>query len=364
MKKISSKIALVIAVCSCISLLLVGIISMRQIERSVRTETKEKLTWMAKTYAAKFSADLDSIEEKVGDIAMVVGETFSYSELKNDPDYLAKYADDLAPYLQDYADNHTESISAYCYFNPEFSDTAQDVYFVDGDGDGHADRQEHIPLSYYDDTPVPGDDKYWWYGPVKTGKLCWTNPYEWTLINGQVIKVVSCAQPVYQEGQLIAVVGSYYRFDAVSEVIRDIKIYENGYAMLLNEKLDYVVHPTYKSGDRNHSDNLTTAENGGYADLAKEIGKADSGVLSYSRSGQDSLFAYSRLSNGWTLALSSPFAESYAPIYSLAGSLLLVIGGCLLLRQKCWDLLSPDQLRHCAEQPDKLAMATLTYTLS
>ncbi|MEG0542810.1 MAG: HAMP domain-containing protein, partial [Angelakisella sp.] len=198
---------------------------------------------------------------------------------------LATYEEQLSEYIYNFAMKRTSGVSAWCYFNPELSDTPHDVYFADENGDGIPERQNHIPLEYYDSTPLPTDDKQWWYGPVQTGEGFWTNPYQWTLKNGEVIEVVSYAQPIYIEGKLIAVVGTYYHFGKMYNEIRSIKVCENGYASLFNEKLD----------------------------------------------AEHRLLAYSKLTNGWILGLSPPLSEIYVDIYSLFIKLLMAVIACMLL---------------------------------
>ncbi|MEG0853292.1 MAG: EAL domain-containing protein [Angelakisella sp.] len=332
MKKISGKIFAVTICCSCLAILLLGNISLWSSSAFLRKTSEEMLVWMARDYASAFSNELVVIEDRVKELEIYVRDTIDVAALKSDPDYLATYEEQLSEYIYNFAMKRTSGVSAWCYFNPELSDTPHDVYFADEDGDGIPERQNHIPLEYYDSTPLPTDDKQWWYGPVQTGEGFWTNPYQWTLKNGEVIEVVSYAQPIYIEGKLIAVVGTYYHFGKMYNEIRSIKVCENGYASLFNEKLDVIVHPTLHVGTRFTSDNLETIGDGHYKDMSSRIKDTPYGIVSfYTQDAEHRLLAYSKLTNGWILGLSPPLSEIYVDIYSLFIKLLMAVIACMLL---------------------------------
>lgn len=331
MKKISSKISLTIMCCSCIAVLLVGNISLFQGTSMVSKEATEKLVWMARYYSTQFSMELNRIEEEVQEMELYIKDTIDTKALKSNPDYLKEYEDLLAHYLFDFAKDHTDSTAAWCYFNPELSDTPHDVYFVDGDDDQIPDRQEHIDFSYFNTPPSLEDDKYWWFGPIESKKGIWTNPYEWPLSSGQVIKVVSYALPIYIDNELIAVIGSYYHFDKMREEILDLKVYDNGFATLYNEKLDVIIHPDYFAGNRNNSDNLTEVDNKKFANISKKIMKNEYGIIPYEEDGKKSLFAYSKLSNDWIMGINPPMDEMYSGLYLLITKLLIAVAACILL---------------------------------
>lgn len=331
MKKISSKISTVIIICSCIAVLVLGGISIFQSNQLVRSDAEDKLQWMTRQYALQFSIEFNTIENNVDEMEAHFLNTFDAEQLKNDSTYLPSYEAELSDYIFDFAKDRSSGIAAWCYFNPELSETPHDVYFVDENGDDIPDRQDYIPFSYYDETPIPTDDKQWWYGPIRTKAGFWTNPYEWTLKNGEIIKVVSYAKPIFIDGELIAVIGTYYHFDEMFQNIMDIKVYENGYATLYNEKLDIIVDPDYHSGTRYTSDNLATIENGKYAEMASEIAQNKYGFVSYDVQGEERPMAYSKLSNNWVLSINPVKDEMLAGVNSLTLDLLLAVGGCILL---------------------------------
>lgn len=331
MKKISTKLSLVIFCCAFFAIILLGAISIVESHKLAKKEAEDSLQWMAQDYANRFSIELAVIEDRLIELEQLVKNTIDFDRLQTDRAYLAQYEQEIAPRIQQFADTRTESVAGWLYFDPKWSDEAHDVYFVDQDGDGMAERQAYIPLSYYDNTPTETDDKQWWYGPIAKGDTFWTNPYPWQLVNGSTITVVSAARPVYINDTFVCVVGTYYRFDRMKNEISSIQVFDTGYAALFNEKMDAVIHPNLKSGTRFTSDNLATVQDGFYADVAAEMLKTPNGLLYSHKNGEDNLFAYSTLCNGWVMAIVPPNAELYGGVNALFMKLLVALVLCIII---------------------------------
>lgn len=323
MKTIRTKLFVILLLCSTVTMTVFGGISAFFVLKLVKEVETDKLTWMARYYSESFSREMAIIEDKVHDLAIHIEESIDIERLRTDRTYLQDYAESLAPTVKNFADKRTRSIAAWVYFDPKWSDSPHDIYFVDGNGDKKAERQNHIPFSYYNNTPKPDDDKQWWYGPIAKGSGFWTNPYEWTLKNSEVIKVASYAYPLYIDTTFVGVVGTYYRFRRLYEEIADIKPYGNTYASLFNERLDVIIHPFYKEGNRNTSDNLYTVDNGTLKDLAISVHARPYGIIPYNDKGTERFFAYSTLVNGWIFAINPPVAMVYAGLYHLGYTLFL-----------------------------------------
>ncbi len=332
MKKISSKIFIVIVSCSCLVILVLGGVVIYCSTSFIRKDSEEIITLMARQYANKFSSRLNVIEEKVKEMKDHLKDTIDYKALKSDPNYLARYEVVLTDYMKNFAVKRTESISAWCYFNPSLSASPHDVYFVDGDGDGIPNRQNYIPFSYYDNTPLPDDDKEWWYGPIRSKGTFWTNPYEWTLKDNTVIKVVSCAIPVFIGEELVAVVGVYYSFDDILNEIKDIKVYQSGNAFLLNEDLGVIIHPSLMAGTRFTSDNFMTAQDGRFKEVSEQMKNSDYGVAGFiDSSGSRNLLAFAKLSNGWVMGIDPVPSEMYANVNILIVVLIVAAAVCVII---------------------------------
>lgn len=328
-KKIRTKVTVIIMCCTLIITLFIGGFSLLKSTKSIKSLSEEKLLWMADKYTEQFAQEFLLIEDRINELETYIRDTIDFNTLKNNPEYLKEYELELEQYIKNFAQKRTDSVAAYCYFNPELSEKPHDIYFIDGDGDGIPERQKQIEFSYFKEGPTESDDKYWWFGAVETPDGVWTNPYDWTLLNGEVINVVSYAKPIYINNEFIAVVGTYYEFGQMRQEIENIKAYDSGYAVLFNEKLDIIIHPKYKSGNRSTSDNLFTLEEGKFKDVGEAIKSNEYRIIPYADETK-TLMAYSTLPNGWILGIIPPLDEIYKEVTSLTIQLIFIIIICVL----------------------------------
>ncbi len=85
------------------------------------------------------------------------------------------------------------------------------------------------------------DDRY--QTPMKTGKIYITEPMERGYDNKKVM-VVSICRPFQINGQFAGVAGVDIGLENMIKVVRGIKVYKTGYAVLLSQNLTNLVHPS------------------------------------------------------------------------------------------------------------------------
>ena len=103
-------------------------------------------------------------------------------------------------------------------------------------------------LSLYDrnDTEHVG----WYWQPYDAGKPIWMMPYH---NKNNDIMMISYVVPLYCEGQFIGVVGMDFDYTVLTDRVKDIKVYENGFAYLntseiLKDQNGFLLFE-YQSGD-------------------------------------------------------------------------------------------------------------------
>ncbi len=330
MGKISSKIFVVILVCSVLTAAVLGSIVLKGGRDLAQSEAEDMLVLMSKYYSGQFGKEFDIIEEQVKELEIYIHNTLDYGQLKNDKNYLAKYEVELAKFIKSFAENRARSVSAYVFFSPEWSDTPHDVYFIDETDDKIAERQDYIDFSYLQTPATEDDKKQWWLGPQSKRGAYWTDPYEWTLKSGKTISMASYTVPIYMDNKFICIVGTDYVFDKMFNEVQQIKVYEHGYAMLLNENLDIIIHPKYVNQAENTLKNLETTQDGKYKEIAQKIKLTPFGIVPFDDNGTQSVIAYSKLANGWVLGIVPPVAEMYSGINRVFVNLFEAILICIL----------------------------------
>ncbi len=303
-KKISSRIILVILLCTIITSMTVGMVSLRNGKEAVKVEALSNIQNMAKAYANKFSRDFVKIEMIGDNLEHLITSQFDINKLKIESTYLEEFKMSIEPIVKEIAQESSFANSAYIYFNPDLIKEAHDLYFIDHDGDGEVSRQAQTPISSYQSRPDDGSME-WWFKPIEEKIGIWTDPYIWEYDDGTSDLFISYTKPVFIEDELIAVVGTDFLFEDMVHIVNNLTVYDNGYAYVLNDNEDAIVHPVFKNNE-----NFRDIEDGKYKWFADRISNNESDVIEYTWiDGKDKITAFAKISNGWTLGIAPPLEE-------------------------------------------------------
>ncbi|MCT4621108.1 MAG: methyl-accepting chemotaxis protein [Marinisporobacter sp.] len=309
MKKISIKITSAIIVCSFFTAILIGSISMFQSKKYLEKEAFDKLEYMAKDYATEFSQTLTNVENTTNILAAVIKGNMDIDQMKSNPEYMERYLESfIAPNIKECLENikGVQILGGYFYLNPNLTGKAADVWYEDSKGDGKFKRKNQLKLEEYD----PSNKQFaWFYELAKEKNTRWGDPYVWGDMD---TKTVPYTVAIYEGDIFIGVVGIDMAFDKIEEIVKNMKVYDSGYAFLYNDNLDYLVHPSFTS-----KDNLENIENGKFKFIADEINKKDSGFIKFKFRGKDKVIGYAHLKNGWVIAVGPPIKEILKPIGDL-----------------------------------------------
>jgi len=244
--------------------------------------------------------------------------TFEPDRLQ-EPGYLRQYKLGLVPIIYEMAIKFED---IYIYFNPDLIGEAHDIWFIDSDGDGELDRVPEAPLEYYDDDY---DYKAWFYSPILEGKPVWTGPYLSTL--GLKYTFISYTRPLYMDNQLIAVIGTDFIFDELKEEIENFNVYDTGYAFLLNDQYDFLIHPQFDD-----TNNLGTLEDGKYNYLIDRFNESNSGLIDYTWiNNEQKLLAFSHISNDWIVGVTVERSVVFEQLNThIQNMILIIIAGILI----------------------------------
>ncbi|ADG93694.1 methyl-accepting chemotaxis sensory transducer with Cache sensor [Arcobacter nitrofigilis DSM 7299] len=110
-------------------------------------------------------------------------------------------------------------------------------------------------------------DRPWVDGPRESGKEFITKPYFYP-INGVQTLITAAAHPVYYNGEFIGTVGVDIALKKMSERVRDLKIFKNGYASLITQAGTIVGYPDLKFLSKNINE---ISKNKFFLDLPKKL---------------------------------------------------------------------------------------------
>ncbi len=111
------------------------------------------------------------------------------------------------------------------------------------------------------------------------------------------------------------------------EKILDMKFNGTGYAFVLNQNYDFLIHPTYSS-----KDNLKTIENSIYSSIVEKMKNKDYGIINYKdKDSNMRILSYTRLSNGYIFAISADSSDVVGEVNHLLYILMAIIIGIIVI---------------------------------
>ena len=101
------------------------------------------------------------------------------------------------------------------------------------------DRTELEKLDKFTDRPYT--EQIWYTEPMKAKQACWVGPLKNQYAEQEAL--ITFCLPIYDNGECVGVVASDLNIEVLSDIIHATKPFAHGYAVLLNDKGSYVVHP-------------------------------------------------------------------------------------------------------------------------
>jgi methyl-accepting chemotaxis protein len=302
MRGIKLKIFLAIITCSILIAALIGFESISHSTNVAETNSREKLTLMCQNKTIELNSQIAKIEESVNTLSEIVLENLDdVNKFSSDPQYVQNYQNRIENIARKFGENTDGAMTFYIRFNPQITPPTSGIFYSKTDEKSNFEKLTPTDFSKYD----PSDTAHvgWYYIPVNAKKPTWLDPYLNSNIN---VYMVSYVVPLFKDGKSIGIVGMDIDFRNIQSIVENTKVYDSGYAFLVNGKYDIMYHPELKVND-----NLSTIENNALKGLTDEMSKNSSSEAQYSYKykGISKSISYSHLSNGWIFALTAPSTE-------------------------------------------------------
>ena len=325
MRSIRTKISLMTMVAIVVSVLLIGGVGVVFIRNEGEIESDEKMTLLCDAKRRTMDEYLKSIEQSVDMVARYAAEEMSVEELTSggvigvqgygvtvteQRDWESKQQQALDAYLKAHVENveavfqsaasHTSGVTAYYYcLNPELTNKYPGFLFTKTDGSAFSGQNMNSVFSYaMDDISHVG----WYSLPLQRGEPSWLEPYYNANLNE---KMISYVVPVYKSGTFIGVIGMDIGYKTLVSQIDSIRIYDTGYACLMDAEGRIVYHPHLESNARVEEivPAMTQAAN------TPGMGEDDVYMFRYTYQGMEKKAVYASLENGLRLLIMAPVVE-------------------------------------------------------
>ncbi|WP_406243515.1 methyl-accepting chemotaxis protein [Tissierella carlieri] len=312
MKKISTRIILTVLSCAIAMSLVVGGTSIFRSIRVIEENAKENLLSTAQIYSGCFNEDLVLYEGTHNDLYQVLKGTIDMSRL-DEEGYLVNYSDTILSLMVRGITQETRKCAGiYIAIDPKYTGRTEGSWAgIDDNGTLTQSLPTDIAGKSPDDPSVS-----FYYNAIRAGKGIWSDPY----FNNANLNVMTYSAPIIIDKQTIGVIGVDLRVKDLIREVEDVKLYDTGYAFLLNKDYDFLVHP-----DLDKNTNLKTMENGKYAYIVEEMENKENGIIEDEFDGQTQIIAFSKLYDGKVVILSIPKKEILTKVYTTTNFIAMVI---------------------------------------
>ena len=314
MRSIRIKYTLLTVCAIIVALSIATFIGVQSIKKLGNDDADQMLSLMCKTGAMNLESYFTSVERSAQTVASLV-----QNSLEDMPfDQLGNRVENARSLFGEVA-YHTNGVLTYYFrIDPALSGEVKGFWYVNLDGNGFREH-EVTDITQFDTSDT--SRLVWFTVPKATGKGVWLPPYSTENLD---VLVVSYNLPVYWNSQFVGVIGIEIDCRTLDRVVENIRLFDSGYAFLMDADSHMIYHPAIKSGQKVFS--------------APEGLISESAHVQYRFQGVEKKAAWLPLSNGMKLYVSVPMSEinkswrKTAWSILIASLILLVLAGLIISR--------------------------------
>jgi methyl-accepting chemotaxis protein len=285
--------------------MLISIIGIIITSNVVKEQAKKELLLMTENKALEFSSIFREVEYAVDTLTDDLLGHLDYEKAKVDAVYLEGYERVAEDAVKKFSESTSGAMGIYYVLNPDIFGIRHGAWYADTEGKGNFTKQELTNIKEYSANDV--EHVGWYYAPINAKKSLWIDPYLNKNIN---IKMISYVKPIFKDNETLGVIGIDINFNnAIEKPLKETKLYDSGYAALLNENLDFLYHPTIGQGE-----NISDIGEGDLKFISEEMKKKESGVVEYEYDGEEKLLGFSDLYSHHHIIFTVPEKEVLASV--------------------------------------------------
>ncbi|KXS45130.1 MULTISPECIES: methyl-accepting chemotaxis protein [unclassified Candidatus Frackibacter] len=338
MKKISSKIIIAITACSVFIALLVGGVSIFKSTKLAKSLIEDKIHFMTESLANEFNNTIINVENNVDGLATTIRSTLDYNKLLSNSSYMSQYKELIDPVIKSFTMNDKKAVHTYFYLDAKITGgEVYKIYYSKNESSSEQTEEVDTVASATSNNKqknadlIVNENLEWYDEVVKSKSGVWSDLYK-DKETGEML--ISYKKPVYSDGQLVGVVGMDIKAEEIKNIILDMKVYNSGYAFLLNDTYDFLIHK-----DFSQKDNLANIDNGKLKFITKQMSQKNFDVIEYQLKGQEKIMGYAHLTNGNILGVSVSADEALQEISSLSYFLIgIIVLGTIVAVLVAWYL--------------------------
>lgn len=304
MKKISNKIAVAMVLLTFSISLTLGILLYVQSKALIRIEAEQNLMTTLDREAKIVDSELTRVKRLSTVIKSLVESTLDLQQADSNPDYMITYKQELSQIFKRLLIDFN-NVSAWVLFNSDVIPGTHTVSFT-------YENEQFIQEPEYDVIRDGYANESWWQNAITKGEY-WTSPYYWEPWNANII---TYSIPVSSSDKLIGVAGAELFLSAFQERLKNIKIYESGYVMLISDTGEEIYLPDDVDLQRFRT---------WYSENKTHIQENPTGLQYLQQDTGEEIVAWQMLNNGWLLLAHPKTEEMFGGLAILNFITVLII---------------------------------------
>ena len=242
MKEIQNKILSLVISSVVISALAIIITAFWGYNRLAETDTSQIMQLMCSEKRQAIDEKLMNIEQSVHTIYHFAMDQIEQTDnLWQDEALVQDHISKMRALMETMAKYTDGAMSVYYRLAPELLGPKQGVWLMKNENSEFTDY-EMTDIAQYDKNDV--EHVGWYYQPIANKKETWMNPYYNQNAGAEMLSFVI---PVFVGGKTIGVVGMDITTEILYENTKSVKVYNTGYAFLMDNEGTFVYHPEMKS---------------------------------------------------------------------------------------------------------------------
>lgn len=320
MKSIKTKITAAIVVCSLISAILIGLMSITNSRNISTTQAEKELTLSCENTSAEINALISRIEQSVDTLSDIAMDQLDFSQFKNNDPYVTEYTNSLVNNFYTFSEHTDGAICSYIRYNPDFTDPTSGIFLTRTDTLSEFDSVTPTDFSIYDKDDLAHVG--WYYIPVANKAPIWMDPYLNENIN---VYMISYVVPLYENGTSVGILGMDIDFSQITDFADNAAAFDSGYAFILNSEGNVLYHKELEVGT-----DFSQYNDGELATIKEFVTNPENqgATLEYAYNGTDKYLTFSELDNGMKLVLTVPLEEIESNADTLSAKIFsfLIVG--------------------------------------
>lgn len=242
MKEIQNKILTLVISSIVISALVIMITAFWGYNRLAETDTSRIMQLICSEKRQAIDEKLMNIEQSVHTIYHFAVEQIEQTDnLWQDETLFQNHISKMRDLMKTMAKYTDGALTVYYRLAPELMGPKHGVWLMKNEESEFEDYEMTV-ISQYEKNDI--EHVGWYYQPIANKKETWMNPYYNKNAN---VEMISFVIPVFVDGKTIGVVGMDITTDILYENTKSVKVYETGYAFLMDNEGTFVYHPEMRS---------------------------------------------------------------------------------------------------------------------